>query len=65
MKPVDPGPAPGPIDNTDLLAEEQRTEKSALTEQEAASVHTLRSGLVEKKNFWAFAEPTWNLLQEW
>ena len=64
-KPSDPGPTPGPIDNADLLAEEQRPSKSALTEEEAASVSTLRAGLVETRDFWAFAPRTWDLLKQW
>lgn len=64
-KPSDPGPTPGPIDNADLLAEEQRPSKSALTEEEAATVSTLRAGLVEKRDFWAFAPRTWDLLKQW
>uniref|UniRef100_A0A1D2AEX7 ubiquitinyl hydrolase 1 n=1 Tax=Auxenochlorella protothecoides TaxID=3075 RepID=A0A1D2AEX7_AUXPR len=65
IRPSSPGPNPGPIDNSDLLAECQHPAQSTLDEEEAAGVTTLRSGLVEKKHFWALCEPTWELLKGW
>lgn len=39
--------------------------QSDLTPEQAASVVALRDGLVDKKDFWAVREVTWNLLKDW
>lgn len=39
--------------------------QSDLTPEQAASVVALRDGLVDKKDFWAVQEVTWNLLKSW
>lgn len=36
-----------------------------LTEEQAAGVAHLKSGLVDKSNLWMLSEPTWRLLKEW
>lgn len=36
-----------------------------LSEEQAAGVAHLKSGLVDKVNLWMLSEPTWRLLKEW
>ena len=64
----EPGPRPGPIDSSDLLAapiaSAGRIPDIMASELEEVDV-TLRTGLVEKHDYWPVYEPTWELLKSW
>ena len=57
-----PGPRPGPIDNTNLVDGGDRP--GELDAEELAAAAPLRAGLVERADFWALHEATWNFLKD-
>ena len=68
--PQQPGPRPGPVDNSDLVAPADAAGGGGchpdLTPSELAGVVRLRESVkVEKRDFWVVFEPTWNLFKEW
>ena len=67
---VQPGPEPGPVDNSDLLtaqgdASAPLPARPDLSAQELQSVAVLRPGLLDKQDFWIVSEPTWSLFTQW
>jgi hypothetical protein len=57
-----PGPRPGPIDNSNLV--DVDAGPGDLDAEELAAAVPLRAGLVERSDFWALHEATWNFLKD-
>lgn len=58
----EPGPEPGPIDNSGLV--DPAAAPGDLDAEELAAAAPLRPGLEERVHFWVLHEATWNFLKE-
>jgi hypothetical protein len=64
---TEPGPRPGPIDNTDFTEAAVRPGGmgSDLDDVELAGIVVVPSTARERHDFWPVSEPSWKLLKEW
>lgn len=61
---VEPGPKPGPIDNSNLVNEEAPS-SSDFSEAERQEATNLRGNMIERQHFVSLSAPTFRLLTEW